>query len=234
MFGMKEQEGIKTPEHINKPEYRFVIPNTLIFIAGVPLSGKSTIAPLVASAIEGCATQSMDIIRLVAQAIDRNKPENQRNPFVKYGSCDSYMLVGDGSYSPERLIEGYNKYSEAVSSVLTEIIPKLELQGERNVLFEGVQLTPSLVSPYLTDSNKLIVVTSNASQISSIRDAVFAGNQELINKYSTEKILLLQEEILRQSREIPAKKIFYVDNTGKFTNSVTKIIQFLLDSQVIK
>lgn len=231
---MSRLEGMRTPKHINRPEYRFVTPNTLIFIAGAPLSGKSTIAPLIASAIEGCTMQSMDIIRLVAQEIDRNKPENQRNPFVTYGSCDSYVFVGDGSYSPEHLIKGFNEYSKAVSSVLTGIIPKLELQGERNVLLEGVQLAPSLVIPYLINNNKLIIVKSDASRINAIRNALFTGNQELIDRYSTEKILLLQEEILRQSKDISADKVFYVDNTGEYTDTVSKIIQFLLNMHVVR
>ncbi|MBI2195481.1 MAG: hypothetical protein HYU48_00335 [Candidatus Levybacteria bacterium] len=227
-------ENLRGHEIIKGPEYSFTKQGTLVFITGAPLSGKSTISPLVAATIKSCALQNMDIIRLIAQEIDRNKPKSQRNPFVTYGSCDSYVFIGDGSYSPEHLIEGFNGYSEAVSSVLTGIIPKLELQGERNVLFEGVQLIPSFVSPYLTNNNKLIVIRSDASQINLNRHGMFAGNQELIDRYSTERILLLQEEILRQSRTIPQDKVFYVDNTGDYTDTVIKIIQFLLNSQVIK
>lgn len=230
---MSRLEGLR-PETINKPEYRFVNPNTLIFITGTPLSGKSTIAPLIVSSIDSCTLQNMDVLRLVAQQIEGTKPEAERNHFVNYGSCDSYRIIGDGSYSPQNLAEGFNAYSKAVSSVLTNIIPGLELQGARNVLFEGVQLTPSIIAPFLTGNNKLIIITSTESQIDSNRDGLYAGNRELIQRYSTEKLLFLQEEILRQSRKIPKDKVFYIDNTGDYTNAASEIIRGLLNSNVIK
>lgn len=226
---MKERQPL-----IRKPEYRLSGPNTLIFVTGAPLSGKSTIVPLIASSIEGCTLQPMDIIRLLAQEIENAKPNEKRNPFVSYGSCDSYTLVGDGSYSPEALIEGFNRYSKAVSSLLTNIIPKLEAQGVRDLLFEGVQLTPSIVAPYLNGSNRLIVVTSDESMFASNRNKVFGDNQELIERYSTERLLLLQQEILRQARELPKDKVFYVENTGEYTDAAIDVVSFLLETGVIK
>jgi len=58
---------------INKSHLEFVSPKTVLFICGVPLSGKTTITPLVASSIEGRSTQSMDIFRLLAQHWQKNK-----------------------------------------------------------------------------------------------------------------------------------------------------------------
>lgn len=226
---MKEKEPM-----IRKPEYKLSGPNTLIFLTGAPLSGKSTIAPLVVSCIEGCTLQPMDIIRLLAQEVEAQNPENERNPYVNYGSCDSFTLVGDGSYSPENLIQGFNYYSEAVSSLLTSIIPKLEAQGVRDLLFEGVQLTPSIVSPFLKGNNRLIVVTSDESKFASNRGKVFGENLELVDRYSTERLLLIQAEILKQAADIPDDKVCRVHNTGEYTDSATEIIQFLLEGKVIK
>ena len=151
MFGMRNEarDFSAIVERRVVPEFRFNSPDTSIFLTGVPLSGKSTIAPIISSSIEGCLTQSMDIIRLIAQRMDEAKPVAKRNPFVRFGSCDSYLFVGDGSYSEQSLVEGYNSYSSAVFSVLGDIVPKMEVQGVQNVLFEGVQLAPSLVAPYL-------------------------------------------------------------------------------------
>lgn len=53
-------------------------------------------------------------------------------------------------------------------------------------------------------------------------------------RYATEKLLTLQEEILRQSKEIPRNKLLIVDNTGDYSLAVSKIINFLLEQGVIK
>jgi 2-phosphoglycerate kinase len=234
MFGMNKIERLSQPEAIRSPEYRFTKQGTLIFITGVPLSGKSTIAPLVVSSIEGCTLQPMDIIRLVAQEIESHKPESERNKFVNYGSCDGYVAVGDGSYSPQSLILGFNAYSEVVCSPLRNIIPKLEVQGAQNVLFEGVQLTPSIVIPYLNGNSRLIIVTSDAHKLESNRRKMFGDNTELIERYSTDRLLLLQREIIRQSEQIPQDKSFCVDNTGDFRYTTAQILQFMCKTGIIE
>jgi len=227
---MKEKE----PVVIKKPEFKLSCPNTLIFLTGAPLSGKSTIAPLVVSSIEGLSLQPMDIVRLLAQELERSKPRAKRNPFVNLGSCDSYTAIGGGSYSPERLIQGFNAYSEAVSSLLIGIIPKLESQGVRDLLFEGVQLTPKIVAPYLVGNNRLVVVTSDESKFTSNRERVFGEDEELLDRYSVDKLLLLQQEILRQASELPQDKVFYVENTGEYTDAASQIIHLLHDTSVIR
>jgi len=233
MFGMNKTGNLREPGVIGGHEYKFVVQGTLLFLTGAPLSGKSTIAPLITSLIEDCTLQPMDIMRLVAQEIESHKPESERNPFVNYGSCDSYVVVGDGTYSPEKLVIGFNAYSEAVSSSLKSIIPKLEVQSAQNVLFEGVQLTPSLVTPYLKNNNRLVVITSDASQIESNRSKMFGDNAELIARYSTDKLLLLQDEIIRQSREIPEYKLMCVNNVGDYTSAAAQIIGYLFNTDVI-
>ena len=234
---MKRVEGLESTgniEYRRGPEFIFTNPNTLLFLTGAPLSGKSTIAPIIASSIEGCAQQSMDIVRLMAQEVEAHKSENERNPFVQYGSCDSYTLIGDGSYSPESLVDGFNEYSSAVTSLLTRIIPKLETQGVRNVLFEGVQLTPHILAPYLVDSNRLIIVTSSEEKLLSNRGKLFAEDHKLLDRYSIDRLLLLQDEILRQSRDIPSDKILCVDNTQDYRTTVSSIISSLLSGGVIQ
>lgn len=216
-----------------RPEYSFVNPNTLLFLTGTPLSGKSTIAPLVASHVEGCTVQNMDIIRPLAQEMEMRKPEGERNPFVRYGSCDSYVLVDDGSYSPQNLISGFNSYARAISALLTRIVPRLEAQGAQSVLFEGVQLTPQIVSPFLTDDSKLIIITSNEAKLSANRDKKFGQDTELLERYSLERLLLLQEEIIGQGREIVPNKTFFVDNSTDYPDSVMRIIRLLLAEGVI-
>lgn len=221
--------------NIGKPEYEFTSQKALLFLAGVPLSGKSTIAPLVAASVKGCAIQSMDIIRLMAQELEKTKPEKLRNPFVHYGSCDSYKLVGDGQYAPQSLIDGYMAYSRAVSSLLGLVVPKLEAQGVQNLLFEGVQLAPDIVEPYLGGKDaRLIILRTNESRLISNRREIFGDNAEMIERYSTERLLVLQEEILRQSRKIPSDKVTIIDNIGEYTDTASQVLQFLLKTGLIK
>ncbi len=233
MFGMSKATGQTGLEFIWN-EYAFVRQGTLIFLTGTPLSGKSTIARLISSLIEDCFLQQMDVLRLVAQGAERQKPENERNPFVNYGSCDSYLAIGDGTYSPESLIAGFNSHSEVVSSYLDKIIPKLEVQNAQNMLFEGVQLRPSAVSRYLDNNNRLVIVTSDALTLGANRAKAFGDSTHLTDRYSTEKLLHLQEEIIRQSREIPEGKLTYVNNIGKYETTARQIIRYLFDSHVIE
>lgn len=231
---MNKIEKTRGLEDLRRPEYKFVNPHTLIFLTGVPLSGKSTVSPLIASSIEGCAMQNMDIIRLVAQEIEKTKPESERNPFVNFGSCDSYELIGDGSYSPANLIKGFNIYSEAITSVLVKLIPKLELQGVRDMLIEGAQLTPSLVAPYLVGNNKLIILATSEDRLILNRSRLFGDDPKLLERYSIEKLLLLQEEIMRQCKKLPKDKSLIVPNADDYLKTVKEIIKFLLSSGVIK
>jgi 2-phosphoglycerate kinase len=220
---------------MKNPEYKFTNPDTILFMSGVPLSGKSTLAPLVASSIEGCTIQPMDIFRLIAQKLEEYKPENERSPFVWVGSCDSYVCIGDGRYTSENLITGFKEYAKKVSSVLDIVIPKLEVRGVTNIIFEGVQLTPENVAPYLTTrNNKLIIVTSSEKKLAENRQKLFGDNPELHEQFSNEKLLLLQSELLRQRQSLTEDSCFVVENTGEYSVAVDKIVQNLLESRIIK
>jgi len=219
---------------MEKPKYKFVHPDTVLFLTGIPLSGKSTLCPLISSSIEGCTLQSMDIFRLFSQEFENRKPEKIRNPYVKFGSCDSYIHIGKGKYTPRNLIIGFNRYAEVVSSLLSVVLPKLEAQGVKNMIFEGVQLTPSIVFPYLKNNNKLIILTTNEKKIVQNRTKIFGEDLALLDRYSNEKLLLLQKEILKQSRKLPLKSVYIVDNSGEYLNTANKIIDYLLNTKVIE
>ena len=232
MFGMKKI--VQKNNNIINVQYEFTNPDTLIFVTGVPLSGKSTIAPLVSSSIKGCVLQSMDIMRLLMQEVENSKSEKKRNKFVEYGSCDSYKLINDGLYSVKNLIKGFNRYSEAVCYFLPSIISKLEKQGVKNLLFEGVQLTPSIVMPYLKNNSKLIILTLNESRMIQNRNILFSDDQECIERYSIERLLALQKEIINQSKKISKNSLFVIENRGDYIDIASEIMQLLLNSNTIK
>lgn len=219
---------------LKEAEYKFAKNNSRIFITGVPLSGKSTISPLIARNISDCTWQNMDILRLTAQMVEEQKPIELRSPFVNYGSCDSYKAIGDGSFSAESLIEGFKRYSEIVSDSLSFILPKLEAQGAKDVLFDGVQTTPDIVKRHMNDSTILIVLTSSESRLRKNATKMFGEEQWLLERYSPDKLMLLQGEILRQTKDFPKDKLLIVDNSGKISGSSHKIMDFLLFSGMIE
>jgi 2-phosphoglycerate kinase len=233
MFGMNkefyESRGVGE-DLIKEADFRFSKPNTLLFITGVPLSGKSTISPLITSMIEGTTLQNMDIIRLVAGQIEDLKPESQRNPFVYLGSSDAFTRVGDGTYTPEHLITGFNEYSKAVCAVMENILPYLEAQGAKDVIFEGVQLTPTLVGPLLKDNSKLIIVISSEEKLKANANKLFANESWLLERYSPDKLILLQNEILKQAQEISSDKLLIVENCGRYVDTIAVVMQFLVNS----
>jgi len=216
------------------PRYRFKFPNTVLFITGIPLSGKSTVTPLVAADIEGCATQSMDIFRLLSQEFENRKKPSSRNSFVKYGSCDSYQNIGNGKYTPKNLVIGFNKYAEAVSSILPFVLPKLEAQGVRDMIFEGVQLTPLIVEPYLRNRNKLIILTTNEARLNLNRTKLFGDDREMLERYSTDKLFILQNEIIKQSKQINNSSFTLVKNNNDYHTTANVIIEFLEKADVIE
>lgn len=219
---------------LKEAEYKFTKNNSRIFITGVPLSGKSTISPLIARNISDCTWQNMDILRLTAQMVEDQKPVELRSPFVNYGSCDSYKAIGDGSFSPESLIEGFNRYSEIVSDSLSFILPKLEAQGAKDVLFDGVQTTPDIVERHMNESTLLIILTSSELRLKKNAIKMFGDEQWLLDRYSPDKLMLLQKEILRQAKDFPKDKLLIVDNSGKISGSAHKIMDFLLFSGMIE
>jgi 2-phosphoglycerate kinase len=218
---------------LQRPELRYKDPRTMLFMTGVTLSGKSSIAMQVASRIQGTAVQNMDMFRTWAQEKEAVKPRGERNPFVRYGSCDSFAFVGDGSYSPESLVTGFNEYAKILSAPLTEMIPRLDVQGAQHVLFEGVQLTPSVVSPFLTGDNKLIIVTATESALSERRRKTYGRSRKMLERYGMERILLVQEEITRQAREADPAKILLVDNSGDYLESTARVLRYLVDEEIV-
>lgn len=220
--------------NLKEAEYKFARHNSRIFITGSPLSGKSTLSPLIVSSIADCTWQNMDIIRLTAQLVEEQKPESLRSPFADYGSCDAYKAIGDGSYSPETLLQGFKKYAEIVGTSLSFILPKLEAQGARDVLFDGVQLMPDIVKKHMNENTKLIVVTSTKERFESNTKKMFGNEKWLLDRYSPDKLLLLQDELLRQAKDFPKDKLLVVDNSGKILNSAYKIMDYLSFSGAIE
>lgn len=220
--------------HLSMPKYVFAESGTLLFINGAPLSGKSTIAPLVTSSIAGCALQNMDIMRLAAQEIEGLKAPEDRDSVLNFGSCDSYLALGDGSYSPESLIVGYRQYAEATCWLLKRILPKLEVQGAGDVLFEGVQLLPQIVKPYLGKRNKMITITSSPEHFLRNRANLYgAGPNELTGRYEIERLMLIQKELLDQSSDLPVGHAMQIANTGTSIDAAATILKFLADQGTI-
>lgn len=219
---------------IKKPKYSFVKSNTLIFFCGTPISGKSTLAPHLTASIENCIMQSMDVIRLLSQEFELTKPKAQQNPFVFFGSTDAYTQIGDGSYSSASLIQGFKNYSIAVSQLLFFVFARLNPEDIENMVIEGVQLLPEIVAPFLKGNNRLVILTTTERQIALNRQSVFGDDLELHVKYSTDKLMLIQNEFKRQAENLPKDKVFIAKNIGNYEDTIRNILQFLTNYGSIK
>jgi 2-phosphoglycerate kinase len=153
---------------------------------------------------------------------------------VKFGSCDSYQNIGNGKYTPKNLVIGFNKYAEAVSSILPFVLPKLEAQGVRDMIFEGVQLTPLIVEPYLRNRNKLIILTTNEGRLNLNRTKLFGDDREMLERYSTDKLFILQNKIIKQSKLIKNSSFTLVKNNNDYHTTANVIIEFLEKADVIE
>lgn len=217
------------------PMFKFTEPGTQLFVTGAPLSGKSTISPTLAASIEGCSMQNMDIFRLLAQTFDSIKPEQEREPTLNYGSCDGYLAIGNGQYTADNLRVGFRRYSKAVFGLAEIVIPSLEAQGAQSVLFEGVQAAPSLVKPYLANKSKLIIVTADEDQFAQNRLQMFGRDPVMEDRYSTEKLSTIQDEIVEQSYELAEDSVLRVDNTKNWKeDTLPAVVSFLQQTGVIK
>lgn len=214
-------------------KYKFAHPHNVLFITGAPLSGKSTIAPLINSRLNNCVIQHMDVIRLLSQEVELQKPEEERNNYVFYGSTDAYKLVGDGIYSPEKLVKGYRLYSIGIASLLFSVFNKLNPEDIDNMTVEGVQLMPELVAPYLKrDGYSLVVLTADEDQFNYNRDKDFT-DPEVKKKYSNDKVILVQNEILRQIKGLSDNKVIVTQNKGRPVDVVRKILKKLVRTSFI-
>lgn len=229
--------GVRFNQEVRGPKYEFSNTGSLVFVTGAPMSGKSTVSPLISSAIENCSSQNMDVFRLLMGREDEGLPAEQRNPVLQYGSCDSYLAVGSGEYSEESLIEGFCRNSAAICAPLEYVIPKLEVQGAQNMLFEGVQLLPSIVSRYMRSNpnSRYLVITSSGDAYDERRDAMFRGaDYEFGRKYTRERLQAIEGHIIEESGQLPEGTVYVLDNSEASAAEVASLaLDFLCESGLI-
>lgn len=221
---------------VSASNFTFSQEGSLIFVTGAPLSGKSTIAPLVTSSIDGCSMQNMDIFRLMMGREDEMKADSQKDAVLQFGSCDSYMTIGDGEYSEQSLIEGYIRNSRAVCKPLDYVIPKLEVQGAQNILFEGVQLLPSIVRKFMqtNQNSRFVIVTSTAEDLEARRGLLYTGEgYEFGRKYTSDRLELISHYLVSEAQQLPYKRVCVVDNSSTCVDAAEEVLGFLQTSGLI-
>jgi 2-phosphoglycerate kinase len=172
----------------------------------------------------------MDIVRIFAQMIEEQKPKLKRNKFVQFGSCDSYTLVGDGTLSNSNIIEGFKLYSQAVFEPVKQILPKLETQGCEHLILEGVQIAPDLVSSYLSESARLVVITASLGQLTRNKAQIFGDNKVLESRYSNEVLSLVQNEVIRELEDLKPGNYAVFENDKKPEDCRDEILDYLLST----
>ena len=80
----------------------------------------------------------------------------------------------------------------------------------------------------------MIIVTAGEDQLRKNRNKLFRDDQELLERYAIERLLLLQKEILRQSREIDPDKIVIVGNNLDVGSAASQVLSSLFFSGTIE
>lgn len=214
--------------------YSYILPHNVLFLTGAPLCGKSTIASILNACIVDSAIQHMDLIRLLSENMENKKPINKRNKFVGLSSVDAYKEIGNSEYSTDNLILGYKLYSEAVSQLILSVLDKLNPEDIDHLIMEGAQLLPELTAPYLSRPGYgIIVLKTTEEQFNIHRENVFS-EQNLRDKYSNEKVISIQNELIKQAEKINSKKVFIVENNGTPETVVLKILEMLEINNLIR
>ncbi|OGE31902.1 hypothetical protein A2631_02130 [Candidatus Daviesbacteria bacterium RIFCSPHIGHO2_01_FULL_44_29] len=219
---------------INTLKYKFTNKGSVLFIAGAPLSGKSTITSLLAQQIEDSCIQHMDIIRLISQQIESLKPRSARNELVYLGSTDAYKKIGTGEYSKENLIAGYRLYSDGVVQHFLPILDKLNDQDVSTLIIEGVQILPSLIEKYTNLQNfYYVLITASPDGYKIHLDKLFKSLY-LKNKYSVSKLIAIQEYLIKEVELLPESKKTIIKNEKDLGFVVSAILQKLKDRNFIE
>ncbi len=214
-------------------KYKFTAQNTIIFIAGAPSSGKTILAPLVSFEIENCIVQHMDIIRMLSEHLTLQNGRLKENKLVSSSSVDAYTQIGDGSYSPKNLIEGYKLYSQIITKHFLPVIAKLNPEDVNNMILEGVQLMPELLKDILSQTNTyLFVLTANKEHYKKNAKCRFVTD-ELRTKYSPKKLKLIEVELVSQANALPTNNYTIIPNSKMVQNTVNKVLQCLLEKNII-
>jgi len=104
----------------------------------------------------------------------------------------------------------------------------------RDVVFEGVQLIPDIVQEHLNKNSRLILITSTEKRLSENAKRMFGEEKWLLDRYSPEKLLLLQNELIRQTKTFPKDQLIIIDNSGEILDSAIEIMNYLLTSGEIE
>lgn len=213
--------------------YKFTDQETNIFIAGAPLSGKSSFAPLLAACIQGAIPQNYDIFRGILIADDDQLPPSQQDKFLRLGSCDAFSALDDGRYTPGRLIEGYRQHAKAMCKPLGVLFSSMSIQGSCNVIFEGVQLSAENVSPFMRPEDVYMVLTASDKQFLDRISKRYGNDIDLRTRYSADRLSLVQDEIVAQAHNYFSGQELVIDGEDSVVGSVMKAVAQLKNMKYV-
>jgi 2-phosphoglycerate kinase len=108
----------------------------LIFIAGVPGTGKSTISLMLALKERTDRIISLDTFKIIIKEFVKES----ENPYLYSTTHESYKIEN------LNIIDGFKKHSKSIGDYVVSIVSKLT--NERMIIIEGAQLLPDIMSEF--------------------------------------------------------------------------------------
>jgi 2-phosphoglycerate kinase len=212
---MRSNNIIKKIQSAKKP--------VIIFISGIPASGKSTLAVKLAAKLNFKVCIGVDEIKEVVKHYDKN-------PFIKRSSHNCWQLLG--ARSDKNILKGYEKYCFGMTAGVSAIINQSRKTGE-NLIIEGVQLLPKLYSKFNNFNCFHFVLVSNFDRLhqNRIKQKITERHQIQTDVWSKKEkeLKLIQLELIRQAKK--CKNCYLLAEKG-INEKIKRIITTLEKNEI--
>lgn len=194
----------------------------IIFISGIPATGKSTLAIKLAAKLDIKVCVGVDEVKEVVKIYDKN-------PFVHRSSHDCWQLIGERN--KKNILLGYKKYCYGLKNGVGSIINRSKNNGE-NAIIEGVHLLPEI---YLKTSELNVfyfLITSNFGFIhkKNIKKRLIERHKMQDDVWSERypELKIIQNEMIMSANKFRCNIL----KENSISNQVKEIVKILEENEI--
>ena len=126
----------------------------VVFIMGMPGSGKTTFAQALSNRLHAVPVINSDLVKCIAAC-------HSDNPYLREVSHSAWKL--EGPYSDEQVITGYRRFSEVLFAECYRVV-QLMLNTYRVVIVEGMGVSPWCIEGLPESSSRIFLTNRNRDQ----------------------------------------------------------------------